>query len=275
MPELSIIIPTYNSEKFIFSVIESIKVQTFSNYEIIIVDGLSTDSTLNTLETIVHSNLIIVSEKDKGIYDAMNKGICLAKGEWIYFLGSDDVLFDNQVMERVFLQHKSIIENSDIVYGNVLWGDSATLYKGRFSLIELYEENICHQAIFYRKSVFEKHGFYSLEFPKYADYFFNIKCFSDLDLKIKYIETIIAKYSLDGFSSKDYNRDTFLIEKKKLFTEIIKHQLPLTRLIFNVRFPDLMTFHGKLNFIKHLFKYSFLLIYDSIKDKKLKIIKVK
>ena len=93
-PIISIIIPTYNVESTIGTVLESITAQTFRGYEVVIVDGVSKDGTAEIVARYAAGNPAIrwVQEKDKGIYDAMNKGVGLARGEWLYFLGADDTL---------------------------------------------------------------------------------------------------------------------------------------------------------------------------------------
>jgi len=97
----SIIIPCFNAERFIERCLKSITEQTFGSYEIIIVDGQSTDRTLARVRTFDISNLLIISEKDKGVYDAMNKGVALSKGEYIYIMGSDDTLAHKTVLQDV------------------------------------------------------------------------------------------------------------------------------------------------------------------------------
>src|SRR5688572_23331397 len=100
-PMFSIIIPTLNSEAHIRRSLESVLHQSFPNFEILIVDGLSVDQTLSIVQQENDARITTYSEKDHGIYDAMNKGITLAKGKWLYFLGSDDVLYDNNVFQDV------------------------------------------------------------------------------------------------------------------------------------------------------------------------------
>jgi glycosyltransferase involved in cell wall biosynthesis len=165
-------------------------------------DGLSNDKTLQIAEKYGDSRIRIYSEKDEGIYDAMNKGIRLAQGEWLYFLGSDDALFDNQVL-GVIRQH---IRNSrrKIVYGNVAivgdsgWSEGGKVYDGRFDLKKLLQKNICHQAIFYHRSVFEKSGNYTIRYKLHADYDFNLNCFATY--KFLYVDLLVAKFQGGGTS---------------------------------------------------------------------------
>ncbi|TDG35303.1 glycosyltransferase [Pedobacter changchengzhani] len=201
---ISIIIPTYNSGKTIEACLESISIQTFKAFEVIIIDGLSTDETiLNAKEFENKIALTISSAMDEGIYDAMNKGISLAKGEYLYFLGSDDTLFDNEVLHTIAKE----IVNSDarIIYGNVkMKGNSHlvknnTIYGGEFDLKRLLVHNIPHQAIFYHKSVFDQIGKYNINYQLFADHDFNLRAISKFELQ--YIDQIVANFNVGGSST--------------------------------------------------------------------------
>src|SRR5690606_10153742 len=110
-PLISIIIPTYNSAKTLRQALTSVVGQTYKKIEVLIIDGCSNDDTLVIVQSYAaeDSRLKWVTEPDNGIYDAMNKGIQLAKGEWLYFLGSDDKLHDEYVLEKIF--QNSLSEN--------------------------------------------------------------------------------------------------------------------------------------------------------------------
>ena len=114
--KISIITPTFNSEKFISSNVNSIKNQTYKNFEHLIIDNKSKDKTVEIIKN-EGKNLKIISESDKGIYDAFNKGIALAKGDVISIINSDDYLADDKVLENVISLFNS--HNIDIVYGNI------------------------------------------------------------------------------------------------------------------------------------------------------------
>jgi glycosyltransferase involved in cell wall biosynthesis len=215
--KVSIIIPTYNSSKTLEDCLQSIAEQTYSNLEVVIVDGLSNDNTVSIAKSYVDKihHLVVVSEKDKGIYDAMNKGIDLAKGEWLFFLGSDDSLYDPNVLEKIFQKHQALVEKSDFIYGNVKWGNSDEIYAGKFDTFRIYKQNICHQSIFYKKEIFQKLGKYELRYPIYADWYLNCGCYLTDSIRINYIEEVIANYSLMGTSSS--TTDLFEKEKKAFF----------------------------------------------------------
>lgn len=207
-PSFSIIIPTFNSSATIKSCLESIFNQTFLNFEVWIIDGGSTDETIKlvTEYALEFHNIYWISEKDKGIYDAMNKGIKMANGDWIYFLGSDDTIYD----KNVFLNIKSsIAENNsvDVVYGNIYSTRFNGIYDGEFTVQNIYDKNICHQSIFFKKKIFSQIGNFNIRYRSHADWDHNFKWFLSKKIKHAYINTIIANYADGGFSSM--NEDLF------------------------------------------------------------------
>ena len=195
--KLSIIIPTFNSGAVLGRALDSIVGQTFTDWEVLIMDGVSTDNTLDVAKSYNNSRIHIYSESDKGIYDAMNKGIKKAQGEWLYFLGSDDWLINNNVLNNVF---SMAITDYDVIYGDVEANQLDSIHKGEWS-VSAIEYNRCHQAIFYKRTVFDRLGYYNLSFPIWADYDLNLKWFFSDKLKNKYFPLIIAHYSEEGVSS--------------------------------------------------------------------------
>lgn len=198
----SIIIPTYNSAKVIEAAIQSVLNQNYQNFELIIIDGLSTDDTSIIVKSFDDKRIQFTSEKDNGVYYAMNKGIDMASGEYIYFLGSDDTLFNSDVLQVLF---KSLSGKPfDLIYGNVLFTSSKEIYAGEFTLDRLlYVQNISHQAIFYRKDCFNKLGKYNLKYKLLADWDFNVRCFMHPDFEIKFIDITISNYNDATGLSKD------------------------------------------------------------------------
>lgn len=201
---LSIITPTFNCGAKIGRTINSVLFQNRDLFEYIIVDGGSTDDTLSAVEQSM-GDFQLISEKDQGAYDAMNKGIKTASGKYLYFLGAGDCLRP-RALEAV----KSVIPDDDfsLVYGNVYWVDKAAIYDGEFSKEKLKTfNNICHQAIFYGRSIFEMLGNFDLRFPVLADYAFNIKCFGDDRIIKRYVDYVFADFEGGGMScqQKDLN----------------------------------------------------------------------
>lgn len=204
--QVSVIIPTYNCQEHIVNCLQSVIRQDFSAYEIIIKDGGSTDGTIEAIEDIKrnhpHVPVMLTSEPDAGIYDAMNKAVSMCSGTWLYFLGSDDYLFNEHVFSKIF----SLTDTNDVemIYGNVIMTKSGKVYTGKFDFEKLLNQNICHQSIFLKKSSFLTHGPFDKRYPAYADWDLNIKLFKN-KLRIKYADIIVAFYNEKGFSSVFYD----------------------------------------------------------------------
>lgn len=205
---LTIIIATYNAEMYIGSALASLVGKVNSTTEVIIIDGLSTDNTLNIIndyKTIVSA---IYSERDLGIYDAMNKGVQRSNGKFILFLGADDELTCCINKLQPYLQSEK-----NIYYGNVILTPKNELYGGKFTLPKLLKKNICHQSILYPRKVLIEHSF-ELKYKLMADYVLNMKLWA-LNYRFVYINEIISKYSLEGSSSividQNFKKDSILL----------------------------------------------------------------
>ncbi|WP_432713739.1 glycosyltransferase family 2 protein [Pedobacter sp.] len=199
MDKISIIIVTLNVEQYLQSCLTSIEKQKYKNLEVILVDGGSTD---DTLKIIKNNNKIIthwVSEKDDGIYDAMNKALKLITGSWVYFLGADDVLMDD-----FSLFAKELKDEHIIYYGSVL--KEGVKYYGKATPYQFAKSAVCHQAIIYPSSVFDKYKF-DTKYKTSADYVLNMWCWKDANYKFKFIDFILANFNHTGVSS---NKDLML-----------------------------------------------------------------
>jgi len=199
---LSIIIPTFRAGTTLARALTSIVAQRYKDFEVLIMDGGSTDGTVQIAETFAGEwkNIRFFSAPDKGIYDAMNKGLELAAGEWIYFLGGDDELFDDRVLETIFTGDDAA--TADVLYGQVLLTEKNTLYLGEFDAEKLVFRNISHQAIFTRRRVFERYGKFDLKYKICADHIFNVKWFFDPSVKRKFVDVVVAKFGQEGISSQ-------------------------------------------------------------------------
>lgn len=201
----SIIIPTFNSSKTLKDCLDSVFEQSFNSYEVLIIDSVSDDSTLSILNeyTSKFPSIKVYSEKDKGIYDAMNKGMSLAKGDWLYFLGSDDAFHNSSVLSHlsnaIGNTSKKVIYGNVEIFGNTTWAKNGEVYAGRFSTEKLLNQNICHQAIFYnRLFIINNIGNYNLDYVKSSDWDHNLKCWAKVEFE--YTDLIVARYSVAGFS---------------------------------------------------------------------------
>jgi glycosyltransferase involved in cell wall biosynthesis len=197
-PFFTIIIPTKNSSQTLARAIESILSQTFADFEILVCDGVSTDNTVSIANSFADERLRIVSKPDRGIYEAMNTGIALGRGEWLYFMGSDDYLWDERVLTDVFQHVREV--NPDFVYGNVFSPDLGENYDGKFDVQKLYKKNICHQAVFCKRAVFDKVGMFDTSFRVLADHDFTIRCFHHDEVLKSYLDRKIAYYGPAGAS---------------------------------------------------------------------------
>lgn len=206
--KLSIIIPTYNSAAVLGRALDSIVSQTFNNWEVLVMDGASKDATVSIAQSYQDSRIKVFSEPDRGIYDAMNKGIDKAKGEWLYFLGSDDWLYNINSLDKIF-QYDDIY-NYDVVYGTVDAPHLEDKYKGEWT-VDNYMDNRCHQAIFYKRSFFGKSLRYNIKYSVCADSAINLRWFLSSRYTCHYYPIVVAHYSAGGFSdqTKDevYNKD--------------------------------------------------------------------
>ncbi len=195
-PLLTVIIPTRNAAADIETCLASLAGQRSRDFEVCIVDAQSTDGTIERASEQARRaglSLFSISEPDAGVYDAMNKGVTHSRSDWVYFLGADDVLHDGQVLADV--ARCIAAQAADIVYGDVIEKRSGARYGGAFTLDRLlFEGNLCHQSVFYRRSLFERLGGYSARYPIWADWDFNIRCFRHPDLRSRWIDRLIAVY---------------------------------------------------------------------------------
>ncbi|WP_255257924.1 glycosyltransferase family 2 protein [Priestia megaterium] len=191
----------YNAQDTIEDTILSVMNQTYKNIEYIIIDGNSTDSTLSIVNKYKEFINCIVSEPDKGIYDAMNKGIQKASGELICLVNADDFL-EKQAVEKVvatFLTDTNI----DVIYGDINYIDQNSLYRINSSR-DLYKFNykkmpICHPAMFVRKRIYQSLGLYDLSYKNAADYEFVLRCIKN-DISFKYLNEILSNMRYGGAS---------------------------------------------------------------------------
>lgn len=214
MPKYSIIIPSFNAVDTIAETLESIINQTYQNFEIIVIDGASTDGTMEVVQKYTHSIGFQISEKDKGIYDAMNKGVRQSNGDYIIFLGADDVFYNNRVLEEV----SHLIKRDHVYYGQAYFLNKQIVYDGRFNSFKLALRNICHQAIFYPSQILKKTEF-SLCYPLLADYHLNLLLIKE-KIRFEYLRVIISKFNDGGASAKSvdesFENDKFILVREAL-----------------------------------------------------------
>lgn len=207
-PKISIITVTFNAEALIKVTVDSVLSQSYTDFEYIFVDGCSTDRTndiINEYKVALREkgiNCIHISEKDKGIYDAMNKGTKLAQGEWIYFLNAGDQLQTCNVLENI---EKYLESKYSVVYGGTEYVDDSgkILSIGKGAPVDVIPKHMpfCVQAAFVKTDIQKKY-MYSLEYKICADYDFFLRLYKDM-YTFRWVNLIVNKYLMGGFSSSN------------------------------------------------------------------------
>ena len=203
MKTLSIITVCKNEEATIGRTIQSVASQTYYNIEYIVIDGGSTDGTLSIIDRYKDDINQIISGEDTGIFDAQNRGIELASGEYIAFLNGGDRLCNDKVYEKVFSEEP----NSDIIYGDVIIElTSGTLFRKKTPR-EIYEmfmmyDSIPHPGTVFRRELFDRLGRYDLSYKSIADYEFFLKSIFKHKALYEYRNFPFAVFNLKGVSSK-------------------------------------------------------------------------
>lgn len=209
--KISIVTATYNSGRTIRDTIESVLCQTFKDYEYIIVDGCSKDGTLDVVNQYIpkfEGRLSYISEPDKGIYDAMNKGFKMAKGEILMLINSDDLFARTDALEMVVKQFDEHPE-ADCVYANLyyvsadntdnivrVWktGEQKPFRKGWLP---------AHPTFYVKREVYEKHGYFNLSYPLAADFELMLRFVEKYHIKLQYLPEFMVKMRLGGATSKN------------------------------------------------------------------------
>ncbi|MEO5858720.1 MAG: glycosyltransferase family 2 protein [Pyrinomonadaceae bacterium] len=211
--------PTYNCADKVEKTLRSVLSQNEELYELIIVDGASTDDTVERLGNF-ESNFTLVSESDNGIYNAFNKGIDLATGRYIYFIGAGDCL-----RPGILAQLKDLLplERPTLVYGKCYFVKNRYFDGRELKTTDFSWTNICHQGEFYHRSIFTLVGKYDERYKVFSDWLLNLKCFLSGEIETVYIPVHIADFEEDGISSNLDNDPVF----KKEFPVFVRRNLGL------------------------------------------------
>ena len=220
-PLISVIVAVFNRSASLQRCIDSVAFQTYANKELIIIDGGSTDGTVDILKSNDEKITYWESKEDRGIYHAFNKALTYSKGEWIYFLGSDDYLWERQSLSNI-AQKLENIEDSDVklVYGKVAIvsesGETLQIVNKPWNQIKsLFLQGcyLCHQGVFHHKNLFEKHGQFDESFAITGDYEFLLRELKLRDSQPLFIPDVtVAAMQTGGFSSSPQHRISILQE---------------------------------------------------------------
>lgn len=199
-PVISVITVCFNAEREIERTMRSVLDQTYENLEYIIVDGASTDGTVGIVKHLAfeysNRNIRIISEVDNGIYDAMNKGVSVATGDWLNMMNAGDVFTDSMVLTKVF--DRDIPSSISFIYSDA-WIEDHSVKK--LHITNIHDGVVLHQASIYRKALHNRFGLYLVTKPIIiSDYLFFCHIPEEEYLKIE--DVIIAIFGLGGISSQ-------------------------------------------------------------------------
>ncbi|MGN0213179.1 MAG: glycosyltransferase family 2 protein [Muribaculaceae bacterium] len=204
-PIITIATVTYNAEAVIQRTIDSIRCQNCTNYEWVVVDGASSDGTLRHIESSGIEPLRLLSERDRGLYDAMNKAIDMARGEYIVFLNAGDAFSGSDVVARIV---KAAESGADVIYGQTLLVDADNTPLGKRHLVAPQQLTmksfargmvVCHQAFVPRMSIVEH---YDLQYRLSADYEWCLRCLKVSRHNAYLGDEPMVNYLVDGLSAQ-------------------------------------------------------------------------
>lgn len=202
-PRITVCIVVFNGGPHIANALDSVLNQDYPELELVVIDGGSTDGTVAVLSGYAERISQIVSEPDLGIYDAMNKACAIAQGDWLMFLGCDDILLDSLSTVASRLR-----DGDTVYYGNVVLRSNGSVYGGPFSKYRMMQSNICHQAIFYPKKIYQTNS-YTLKYRFLADHEYNIRLIGR-GVKFEFVDVDTAIFNDTGASlagDADFERD--------------------------------------------------------------------
>lgn len=206
---ITVVTVCYNAVTSLENTIRSVLGQSYSNIEYIVIDGGSNDGTKEVIERYAKHLSYWVSEPDSGIYDAMNKAIAKASGDWIVFMNAGDFFIDQDVVSNVI---PYLDESVSIFHGNIVKvydyhkEKGCQLGKEKIDLVDFFYGTIDHQAAFIRRTLFEEYGYYDTSYQLAADWLFFMKVIGIHHEPHKYVNMDIAYFQMDGKSTKYSDR---------------------------------------------------------------------
>lgn len=207
MPFISIITINFNDASGLKKTIESVVNQSFQDVEYIVIDGLSADDSVEVIEQYCEKIAYWISEKDSGIYHAMNKGIDKASGEYLLFLNSGDVFTSNDTLKEV-VSHKNF--RGEIIYGDYQFENGNKIYPDKVTPYYFLKSSLPHQSTFFKKNVFDIMGRFDESYSICGDRAFFLKCMVSNQFFWQHIQYSVTLFNLDGISN---NRE-HLIKKQ-------------------------------------------------------------
>ena len=225
---LSIITINYNNRDGLQKTIDSIVPQSFKDFEWIVIDGGSTDGSRELLELYADHFAYWVSEPDKGVYNAMNKGIVRVKGEYVNFMNSGDGFASPTVLEEIF----STSHTADVLYGYMMRGsvggevNNLSMMKPNLTWIDFYRDGLPHQATFIKRSLFDKFGLYDENLKAVSDWKFFVNAFVYHKATSEFVPKKVAVYAEGGISDVVGVEERKRVEKE-LFPCAMAETIPI------------------------------------------------
>lgn len=255
--KISVVTVCRNCENCIEKTMKSVSSQDFDNYEHLIIDGASTDRTLFLIEQNKTDKVRVISEPDKGLYDAMNKGIKFAKGDYIIFLNADDTFADNNVLSRAALKMTSgkDLYYGDLTFHNKLSNTFNTRLQDNVNYVYLCGGMLFHPSIFASKKLLENLGGFDPKYKIAADYDFILKALVKAKSSCEYLGFTVAIFEEgEGVSSNPENKLQNKSERKAVQ---LKYFSPVKAGLYNFWYKSLRS-TLKLPIIKDFLRYEFL-----------------
>lgn len=218
--DISVITINLNNLKGLCDTVESVLSQQFNSFEYIVVDGASTDGSVAYLQTIRQKITYLISEKDGGIYDAMNKGINLANGEYVIFLNSGDFFHDNESLEKLAANKNGY----DIVYGNMAVEDKGSRkiqrYPAKVNMDYFLKETLPHPSTLIKRDLFQQFGKYKTDFKIVSDWAFFVDVIIGARVKYNYVDAVVSVFNMQGVSSRS---DSFKLIRREMDSHLSIH----------------------------------------------------
>lgn len=223
--KFSIITVCKNAEATIENTILSVLNQAYCDYEYIIVDGVSTDKTLDIVNKYRGNIAKIISETDSGLYDAMNKGLNAASGEYLFFLNADDRFIDDNVLANTYIKAKN--NKAELLYGDQVFknnksGEVTVRKHNKLNKIYLLKNTPCQPATFYRSDVFSNYGNFSTNFRLVSDHEWFLRVFLHRKfdcglISSLYLGFVITEFNSGGLSTSPEHTQRLNEERNKMF----------------------------------------------------------
>lgn len=266
--KVSIVTVTYNCQNVIEETIKSIIEQTYSDIEFVIIDGSSKDNTLDIIKKYSKHIDIIISEKDKGIFDAMNKSLDYITGDYVIFINAGDKLINNHIIADIF---ESKEYNEDLIYGDVyienecgfLFCQSDPIYLRKPTKFEYVfrSQGFSHQSLFTKTSILRKIKF-DLQYPLGADYDTTYKVYSSGNHLLYYTHKAISIFD-DRYGGASHNKSTLIYdERSRMFNykKGTRYYITLSKIILTEKlksiitkiFPTIVYKHRVKKYSKHM-----------------------